>query len=75
MIGATLFVNWIGFTVTVVFPDFVLSCVEVAVIVTCNDTFPALGAVYKPVAEIEPTLADHVTPGLKLPVPVTDAEH
>jgi hypothetical protein len=75
MIGATLFVAWARFTETVVFPDLVLSWVEVAVIVTSSDTFPELGAVNKPDAEIEPALADHVTPGLKLPVPVTDAEH
>lgn len=64
-----------GFTTIVVVPDLVLSWVEVAVIVTCSDTFPELGAVNKPVVEIEPALADHVTPELKLPVPVTEAEH
>jgi hypothetical protein len=64
-----------GFTVTVVVPDFVPSWVEVAVIVTGSDTSPAPGAMNKPDAEIEPTLAAHVTPVLKLPVPVTEAEH
>jgi len=63
-----------GFTVTVVMPDFELSCVETAVTVTVvvEDT---VGAVNRPDEEIEPVLAVHVTPELKLPVPVTDAEH
>ena len=34
-----------------------------------------VGAVNKPVDEIEPALAAHVTAELKLPVPDTDAEH
>jgi hypothetical protein len=59
----------------VVEPDFVESCTEVAVTVTSSDAFPELGAVNKPVVEIEPALADHVTAELKFPVPETDAEH
>jgi hypothetical protein len=68
----------IGFTTTVVVPDLVLSWVEVAVMVTCSDALPAAGAVYKPELDMEPEPAgdtDHVTPELKLPVPITDAEH
>jgi len=56
-------------------PDFVVSCVEVAVTMTSSDTFPPLGAVNKPEAEIDPALAVHVTVELKLPVPITVAEH
>jgi len=56
-------------------PDFVVSCVEVAVTVTGSDTLPPLGAVNKPEAEIDPLLAVHVTAELKLPVPITVAEH
>ncbi len=67
-----------GFTVTVAVPDFEASCVEVAVIVTRSEVFPPLGAVYKPEDEIDPAprwLAVHVTAELKLPVPITVAEH
>jgi len=64
-----------GFTMTVIVPRFVLSWVEVAVIATASDKFPELGAENRPELEIEPALADHVTPELKLPVPVTEAEH
>jgi hypothetical protein len=64
-----------GFTVTVTVPDLLVSCVEVAVIVTCSDVAPPDGAVNKPELEIVPALAVHVTPELKLPVPVTVAEH
>jgi hypothetical protein len=60
--------------VTVVFPDLLGSCDEVAVTVTgvVDDT---AGAVNRPEEEIVPALAVHVTPELKFPVPVTTAEH
>jgi hypothetical protein len=61
--------------VTVAVPDLLVSCVEVAVMVTCSDVTPPDGAVNKPEAEIVPALAAHVTPELKLPVPITVAEH
>jgi hypothetical protein len=62
----------------VVVPDLVLSWAEVAVIETCSDTLPLLGAVYKPELDMEPEPAGntgHVTAELKLPDPVTVAEH
>ena len=43
-----------GFNVTVAVPDLVLSATLVAVTVTVCATGTELGAVYKPVAEIEP---------------------
>jgi hypothetical protein len=55
-------------------PDFEVSCVELAVIVTCV-VEGTTGAVNRPADEIVPALADHVTAELKLPVPVTVAEH
>jgi len=63
-----------GFTVTVAVPDLVVSCDEVAVMVTvvAEET---VGAVNMPEVVIVPALAVHVTAELKLPVPVTDAEH
>ena len=64
----------VGFTVTVVVPDFDVSWVDVAVMVTRSDASP-LGAVNRPEVEIVPALADHVTAELKLPVPITVAEH
>lgn len=63
-----------GFTVTVVMPDLDVSCDEVAVMVT-GVVEGTIGALKTPEAVIEPPLAIHVTPELKLPVPVTDAEH
>ena len=63
-------------TVMVVEPLLVVSCVEVAVIVTCvvNGTVPA---VKMPPAGVmaPPPLAVHETTELKLPVPVTQAVH
>jgi hypothetical protein len=73
--GCTLAPAAVGFTVTVAVPDLLVSCVEVAVMVTCSDVTPPDGAVNKPEAEIVPALAAHVTPELKLPVPITVAEH
>jgi hypothetical protein len=73
--GCTLLAGCAGFTVTVAVPALLVSCVEVAVIVTCSDVTPPDGAVNKPEMEIVPALAAHVTPELKLPVPVTVAEH
>lgn len=58
------------FTVTTELPDFVESCVEVAVIVAV----PAPVGVKTPAlltAPIPEGLTDHVTDALKLPVPVT----
>src|SRR5450759_1263194 len=76
MMGCTLLSGGpSGFTVTVAIPALLASCVEVAVIVTCSDTSPPEGAMNKPEAEIVPALADHVTPELKFPVPITVAEH
>jgi hypothetical protein len=67
-------VDGTGFTVMVVVPSLVVSCVEVAVIVTgmVDDT---VGAVNKPEEDICPALALQVTAELKFPVPVTVAEH
>ena len=59
-------------TVTVVVPDLVVSCVDVAVIVT---ELALLGAVKLPEELIVPALALHVTAELKLPVPATVALH
>jgi hypothetical protein len=73
--GCTLLAGCAGFTVTVAVPALLVSWVEVAVIVTCSDVTPPDGAVNKPEMEIVPALAAHVTPELKLPVPVTVAEH
>jgi hypothetical protein len=73
--GCTLFVCWAGFTVTVAAPALLVSWVEVAVIVTCSEVTPPDGAVNKPELEMVPALAVHVTPELKLPVPITVAEH
>ena len=59
-------------TTIVVEPLFVVSCVEVAVIVTCvvNGTFPAVNM--PPAGVIVPApLAVHETTELKLPVPET----
>jgi hypothetical protein len=53
-------------TVTADFPDTAGFCVLVAVIVAVSD---AAGAVKRPVGLMVPTLADHVTDWLKLPVP------
>ena len=55
-------------------PDFVASCVEDAVTVTVV-VEETVCAVNKPEDVIVPALAVHVTAELKLPVPVTDAEH
>src|ERR1022692_2885340 len=73
--GCTLLSGCAGFTVTVAVPALLVSCVEVAVIVTCRDVTPPDGAVNKPELEMAPALAIHVTPELKVPVPVTVAEH
>jgi len=57
-------------------PLFVVSCVEVAVMVTwvVKGTLPAVN---NPLAAsmVPPVLADHVTVELKLPVPDTEAVH
>jgi len=59
-------------TVTEAVPDFVASCVLVAVTVAV----PAVaGAVKSPLVLMVPTLEDHVTAELKLPVPCTEAPH
>ncbi len=53
-------------TVTEAFPDFVVSCTLVAVMVTA----PAVaGAVKSPVELMEPAATDHVTAELKFPIP------
>jgi len=75
MMGCTLVVCCVGFTVTVAVPDLLMSWTEVAVIVTCSEVTPPDGAVSKPEVEIVPALAIHVTPELKFPVPITVAEH
>jgi len=74
IIGATLAPAVIGLTVTDAVPDFVASCVDVAVTVTVVGE-ETMGAVRTPDAEIEPAVALQVTDELKLPVPVTVAEH
>lgn len=60
-----------AFIATVAVPNFVVSCVEVAVIVAV----PAPEGVNTPAALIVPPAADHVTAELKAPVPVTFAVH
>lgn len=59
-------------TAIVAEPDFVESCVLVAVIVTLPDE---PGAVKSPLELIAPALAAHFTAELKLPVPCTCAVH
>ena len=59
-------VDGVASTLTVAVPDLVVSCVLVAV----TATLPAAGgAVKRPLALIVPSVADHVTVELKLPVP------
>ncbi len=72
--GCTLFDSTIGITVTVKFPDLLVSWTDVAVTVrvVVDET---VGAVSRPVLVIVPALAVHVTKELKLPVPSTVAEH
>jgi len=72
--GATLPPAAGGFTVTLAVPATLVFCVEVAVTVT-DVIVVTEGAVNKPAEEIVPALALHVTPELKLPVPLTVAEH
>ena len=74
MSGATLPPAAGGFTVTLAVPATLVFCVEVAVTVT-DVIVVTEGAVNKPAEEIVPALALHVTPELKLPVPLTVAEH
>jgi hypothetical protein len=71
--GWTLCAVAAGFTVTVAEPDRVLSWTEVAVTVT-GVMLESGGAVNRPEALMLPALADHVTAGLKGPVPDTVAE-
>jgi hypothetical protein len=59
----------------VALPDLLASWVEVAVIVASNEVTPPGGAVNKPELEIVPAVADQDTLELKLPVPITVAEH
>jgi hypothetical protein len=50
-----------GATVTVAVPDFVESCVEIALTVSDPDVGTVAGAVYIPELEIVPEFADQVT--------------
>lgn len=59
---------------TLAVPATLVVCVEVAVTVTAVIVVTE-GAVNKPVEEMVPALVVHVTPVLKLPVPLTVAEH
>jgi hypothetical protein len=59
-------------TVTVASPDTVGLCTLVAVTIKAP---AAAGAVKRPVGLIAPEFADHVTDGLKVPVPCTFAPH
>jgi hypothetical protein len=75
-LGATLTVTLViaatGFTVTCALPDFVVSSVEVAVMVAV----PAIAGVNSPMPEMLPIvdgLTDHVTPLEYAPVPATVA--
>ena len=63
-----------GLTVTVNVPNFEVSCVEVAVIVT-GVLEGTTGALNKPTVVIVPALAAQVTAELNPPVPVTVAVH
>jgi len=62
-------------TVTVADPDFVVSWVEVALIVSEPELGTVAGAVYTPELDIVPETAAHVTAELYAPVPDTTAEH
>jgi hypothetical protein len=66
-----------GPTVIVTVRNFVGSCTDVAVTVTAvlEATTGAVNTAVVPEAEMVPALAVNVTPGLKLPVPYTTAEH
>jgi hypothetical protein len=70
----TVIASAVGFvTVTAAEPDFVVSCIELAVIVAV----PEVDGVNTPVPLTLPTLAglaDHATAVLNFPVPVTVAE-
>ena len=74
MRGATLLAAEVGFTATVAVPDMDVFWVEVAVTVTfvAADT---IGAVKSPEDDIWPAFVLQVTVVLKLPVPITVAEH
>ena len=50
--------------VTLAEPDFVVSCVEVALMEADPETGTVAGAVYSPELEIVPESADQVTPEL-----------
>lgn len=63
-----------GVTVTVALPVFVVSCTDVAVMVTCVLVLTAW-PVKTPFWVIVPTLVPHETALLKVPVPVTVAVH
>jgi hypothetical protein len=71
--GSTL-LTVVGFTVTMVLPDLLESCVDVAVIVTIT-TALVPGAVNTPEEVMDPALAVQLTTLLKFPVPVTVATH
>jgi hypothetical protein len=74
MSGATFPPGDAGLTVTVAVPEMAVFWVEVAVTVTVV-VEETVGAVRTPAVEIEPAFAVQVTDELKLPVPVTVAEH
>lgn len=63
-----------GFTVTLSVPVLVVSWLEMAVTVAVVPIFTA-GPVNTPLVSIVPMLAAHVTPVVKVPVPVTVAVH
>ena len=74
-LAAKLAVAGGGSAMTVVEPDLVASCTEVAVTVIGVAEEIEPGGMSRPDADMVPTDADQLTAELKLPVPVTVAEH
>ncbi len=73
-IGAELPLAVEGLTATVAVPATPLFCTDVAVTVSTR-LVVTVGAVSNPEEEMDPALALQLTAVLKLPVPVTTAEH
>src|SRR5271157_4640593 len=74
-LAAKLAVAGGGSAMTVVEPDLVASCTDVAVTVIGVAEEIEPGGMSRPDADMVPTDADQLTAELKLPVPVTVAEH
>jgi len=74
MMGATLLPEVVGLTITLAVPETLVFWAEVAVTVTVVIAV-TVGAVRTPEVVIDPALVLQVTVLLKLPVPLTVAEH